>query len=253
MAKSGFLQQKFLGIQVWILLVVLILIVGTYGYHKGWFDREQTIIQGPSGSMNEKLKLDILTFGMTFNNTAVANANQNYNSDSRVAAVQLNAQRNFNGTHTVFSFTNGSTVYESKSFGGELSKPPQSVTLPVEVTVGLEYVSGFTNVNDVLTSSVTVSAPAGMKKANGSLYYPLVMKDGKPAVYIDNKLTTAKNLQWRFDETNQYVVISFDLDWEGVDQMISISDEVQVSLLFTNIQSGQQDTIKIRIIKNSAI
>ena len=257
---TSFLKQKIVGIPVWILLVLAVLVVGYYGHNHGWFDGgdTQTVIPDNGSKLKLERTLNSMNMTGTLNGEAlrysVANSDKNYNDESGVVAIQIDAEKSSNATHTTFTIKaqdlNGQTVVISTvTQPGVLSTPSSPVTAGVIVDVGLNAVSGFTNKNEILTSSVSVSAPV-LKTANGTEYYPVVLKNSKPAVYVDGQLG-GRTITWTYsDVSNSSVKVTFDLDWEGINQMTSISDEITVPIKITNTDDSN---MTVRIIKNAAI
>ncbi len=251
MAKS-FLDNKFASIQIkyWI-IIALVALVAVYAYSEGWFEKTQTIT--PDGT-DGKLKLDKELKQMTVGSTVAADGTANYNAESGAIAVQIDAEKTNNSTHTTFIIKAADVDGNAKTVAtvtqaGLLSTPTEPVTVTVTAEIDMNYISGFTNTNEILSSSVTASAPT-MKTAAGEVYYPVVLKNEKPAVYV-NDVLGGKNLSWTVSNTSQTVLVTFDLDWAGIDKMTSISDEIQVPIKFTNTDNPA--TIQIRAIKNAAL
>jgi hypothetical protein len=256
---ANFLDQKFFSIKLLYWLVVLVVVVAAYGYTAGWYEAdEQTIL--PDDTL--KLKLEPYFNQMIMQGyingdgsmpRTVANSYANYNNESRVVAVQIDAEKTSNATHTVFVIkthdVNGNVVEVANVTQlGVLSTPTSPVIANVSVGTELGYVSGFTNKNEIMTSSVSASAPV-MRTADGKEFYPVVRDGNKPLVKVGGSVG-AKNLTWTFDGNEQAVNVNFVLDWEGINQMTSISDEITIPIKYTNTDGKD---ITVRIIKNAAL
>ena len=234
---------------VYIVVGVVLLLVAYYGYTEGWFEKEQTFIDN-----GDKLKLEREFALMKIGTETVADKSGNYNDESGMIAVQVDAEKFSNSTHTTFIIKTtkaDGTVAEVANVSqlGILAKPTAPVTVPVTVEVGMNYVSGITNTNEILTSKISASAPV-MKAADGKeFYYPVVLRNEKPAVYV-NEMINSKSFTWVYSDTTQKADITLSLDWEGIDQMTSISDEVKIPIKFTNTNDSD---ITARIIKNAAL
>lgn len=236
---------------VYAAVVILLLIGGYYGYSEGWFEKTQTIT--PDGTEG-KLKLDKELKQMTIGSAVVADGTANYNAESGAIAVQIDAEKTDNSTHTTFiikaaDINGAAKTVATVTQAGLLSTPTEPVTVTVTAEIDMNYLSGFTNTNEILSSSVTASAPS-MKTAAGEAYYPVVLKNEKPAVYV-NDVLGGKNFSWTVSNTSQTALITFELDWAGIDKMTSISDEIQVPIKFTNTENPA--TIQVRAIKNAAL
>ncbi|MDY0292555.1 MAG: hypothetical protein RBR02_09505 [Desulfuromonadaceae bacterium] len=245
-------QKTIFGINatyVYAIVLILLLAVGYHGYNAGWFDNLKSQSVTDNGLLLDKELVD-----MKIGNSVVADQTANYNADSGVIAVQVDAEKSANATHTTFvvktmNASGSMETVKSVVQTGVLSEPSEPVTVTVTAEIDLNYVSGFTNTNEILSSSISATAPT-MKTAGGEVYYPVSLKNDKPAVYV-NDVLGGKNLSWTVSDTTQKVIVTFDLDWEGLNKMISISDEIQVPIKFTNTENPT--TIPIRIIKNSAL
>jgi len=246
MAKS-FLKEKFIGIPVWFLLILVVLIAGIYGYENGWFDKDPVV------DNTSKLKL-----GMEFDHVA-ANGNNgaghiaeryNYDVDDGTVRVHVNTRKISNSTHTNFTmFAQGNDFLarQDTSQPGVLSAPTQPVTLGVGALVCLEYLSGCTNTMEILTSSVSVSAPL-MKDANGSAFSPVAKIGNKPGIYVGGVLDK-KDIDWTYSDTFKDVGVQFELDWEGVDKM-NDGDELKIPVKITNIDGKG---LTIVLVKDSSV
>jgi len=235
---------------VYAVCLILLVLVGFYGYSAGWFDG---VLSKNTQDDNEKLKLGIGLSSMKIGTVVTANSTGNYNQESGVVAVQIDAEKTSNSTHTTFIIkgtdANGDTVVLTNVTQlGVLSKPNIPVTVPVTVDINMNYISGLANTNQILTSTVSASAPV-LKAAGGTNFYPVAVKGGKPAVSVDGS-SGSKSYTWTYSDVAYTSLVVFDLDWEGIDQMTSISDEVKIPIRFTNTQDSD---ITVRIIKNAAL
>lgn len=233
--------------------LVLLLMGGIVANHYGYFDNMTVNPDNNSPKTDSSLKLEKEFNYMMINGTKVADDTANYNNESGVIAVQLDAEQTNNSTHTTFviktSDLNGvSKTVASSSQTGVLSTPTTPVTVPVTIEYDVRWTDGFTSTNQILGSFVNASATS-LKTADGEKYSPVALKNDKPAVYV-NDVLGAKNITWTSSDDGKKIVVSFDLDWEGIQKMTSISDEVRVPIYFTNTNSPEET---VRMIKNSAL
>lgn len=250
-----FWQEEIFGqkMSTVVIAVVVVLVAILAANHYGVFD-SMSVKPDDVNKTSSDLVLDKEFKSMTIGNKDVADPDTNYNSESGVIAVQIDAEKTNNSTHTFFKIlavdVDGKSYVVTESVqSGILSTPTKPVTATVTAEIGMNYASGFTNTNEILSSSVTASAPS-MKTADGEVYYPVVLKNNKTAVYV-NDVLNAKSFSWTVSNTSQTALVAFDLDWEGIDKMTSISDEIQIPVKFSN--TDDPETLKIRIIKNAVI
>ena len=253
MAKKSLWNEEICGIKVKSIIACLVVIVCVYlvADYYGAFDK-MTVTDGQGdGSANSSFKIKTVFNNMYIGTFVVADESVNFNEESNVVAIQIDAEKTSNATYTTFSFPVlhngvGRMVAREVSQSGVLSTPSVPVTVPVHVVFGVSA-DGFSNVNEVFTSSISASAST-LKTADGKDYSPVVMKNGKPLVNV-NGTSAVKNFTWTYSKSSQTIDVSFDLDWEAVDQMTSVSDEILVSIKPTNSDKD----LTVRIIKNSAI
>ena len=254
MAKKSFWNEEICGIKVKSIIACLVVIACVYlvADYYGAFDK-MTVTDGSKVSDKDSYKIDLSLAEMRIGPFASVVANQyvNYNAESNVVAVQIDAERMDNTTHTTFLIPVMSLYGEREVVGtvvqdGVLSTPVNPVTTNVTVLVKMDA-SGFTNTNEIFTSSLSASAPF-LKTAAGKEYSPVLMKDGKPVVNVSGT-SAMKNFTWTYSEVTKTATIHFELDWEGINEMTSISDEIVIP-----IKSTLSDKpLTIRLIKNSAI
>ncbi|WNY25152.1 hypothetical protein [Methanolapillus millepedarum] len=249
-------NSTFMGFKTTHILIVAALVLAcVLLYSGGYLDSLKTQSIADNTTHNG-LVLTTRFDEMLVGNVRVANADYNYNAESGVIAIQVDAEKSSNATHTNFIIKSpcvepvyGSEV-RNETQVGVLSVPTEDVLVPVSVRFTLlNTYSGFSSTSDVLSSTVNASSTS-LKDANGVKFYPVAIgeKSNSPAVYVNDGLY-AKNIVWTMDKDENAVVVSFDLNWTGIDKMTSVSDEVTIPIKISNSDSD----LTVRIIKNSVL
>ena len=253
MAKKNLWNEEIVGIKVKSIVAFILIVVALYvvASHYGAFDK-MSVTDGDSNS--NPLKIEKNFELMKIGSAEVADTTANYNDESKVVAVQIDAERSANGTYTTFDIkagnvSGGSQVVKTVTQTGVLSVPSTAVTVPVEVHIDMSWVEGFTSTDQIMTSTVSASAST-LKSADGEKYSPVVMKNNKPDVRIDDA-SGVKKYTWKSSDDGKSIVVKLDLDWEGINKMTPYSDEVNIPITFSN--SDNPETVLVRLIKVSAL
>lgn len=193
---------------------------------------------------------------------------RNFDVDTGMINLIIDAERVVNSTHTsflikIYDEDSDEIVVFEEGYEGDLATPAEPFELDVEMLSQLNYLSGFSQSTDIMTSEVITDATV-FKSSKGVKYSPVVLKNGKPLVYVtdeDNRdigsLLGSSDITWERSEYESVVrlqhreLITFKLDWVGIDQMKSL-DKADVSVKFSNVKDGV-DTVTIRFVKSEVL
>lgn len=253
-------KKKFMGIPVWLIAVV---VVAFFAYNGGHLDQyiggsdagavsEQTIVAG-SGV----LALDSEFVEVEIGNTDVASSTVNFNSDTNVVSIQVDAEVSDDGTDTLFVMKGvnvaGTTVelINTTVSGSVLTEMATDETVEMEIIISESYDSGFTTTLQAADASVSASANR-LLGDDGQYFYPIALRAGslaEPQVKVDGSLDT-KSYSWTTATTDKTITVTCPISFNGVNQMDNIVDKVVIPVTAGN---GDDSPITVELIKNTAL
>lgn len=281
---SDILDQPLLGIplKTWLILVAVGLVLAGFagsgplaGYLSGDEEATQTFVSSSYTNSNPvittssispntaispgSLALDSEFVSLVIDGKTLATSSINYNDATKTATVQIDAESSNDGSNTVFTILGMDSSGVTQELANEtqvgvladpLSNNPVQVPFTISITESLLGSGGFTNTQEVMGSSISAKA-SKLTSDSGKDFYPIAIGDvlNLPEVKVDGR-TNLCSYSWTATTAQKTVSITGTLDWDGIYDMESISDDVPVTI---TCQDADDSPLTVRFVRNTGL